>query len=604
MRVFLSSTYIDLAEHRRAIVAMLLRMNLTPVAMEHFGSRGMDATAVCLEEIDRCDAFIGVYAQRYGYQPEPNGPSMIEREYVHARASKKLILCYLIDDAYSLQQRVESDPNTARLDHFKEQVRQQYVCDEFTTPETLAAGVATALATELAYRARKVAASLADIDWDHLPPKAVTFINKAVHSAATPYQREELERVAAALVKHYPEADGGEASRSDLRRAAVILRREYFGSLVYLRAAADYIAFDHEATEIILRARERPFTELASVLADDAQRVTLQRFGALCRQAGIVGEAGTFSGIVLDPAAVVEGRLSAPLRVVLSCTQACTYECAHCVLSAGTPWPGELSTREITRLIDHLVEIGCFLLDLDGGEPLARADLAAIIEHANASGIAVRVATNAAAATAEVIEQLQRLKVQSFRVRLDGATAAVCDGLRGSEGAFDAAIAGIRRLRGLRVPVALVWRVTAANLHELASVGALASDLGLQSLSVVPVIAVGRAADHPDSLLDEAAIERLSLAAEDLARQTDLPITTPRTPGRSFFSARCSCGTTTCHVNPRGEVTPSGLNATTGRDDTLRAHTLASIWASSRAFESARAHVSDGDCASCRFYSL
>ena len=604
MKVFVSSTYIDLAEHRRAVAKMLLRMNLEPVAMEDFGARGTDATTVCFDEIERCDAFIGIYARRYGYQPEPGGPSITEREYVHARATKKLILCYFIDPACELAKSSAQEPGMERLERFKYEVEQQYVCDKFTTPESLAAGVAAALATELTRRARRAADSLADIDWERLPPKAVGFIHKAVYSGETSYQSEELKRAAAALVKHFPSTDtAGETSRRDLRRAAIVLRHEYFGSLIHVRAFADYIAFDHQATDIFLRARERPLRELASVLPDETQRVTLERFGALAQQAGVLSAAGTFNGIVLDAAAAPDARLTAPIRVVLSCTRACTYQCPHCVLSAGTPLVGELSTREITRLIDHMVEIGCFLLDLDGGEPLARADLPAIVEHANASGVAVRITTNAAAATPEIVEQLRRLKVESFRVRLDAATPAVFDKLRESDGAFDAATKGITRLRGLRVPIHFVWRVTPASAHELDAMAALASELGVQSLSIIPVIPTGRAGDHPHTVLDRAAVERLSGAAVDVTAKYSLPISTPLTPRRAFLSSDCSCGTTTCHVGPRGEVTPSGLNATAVAGDTLRERNLATIWASSSAFASARDRVDDTDCPSCGFYS-
>ncbi|GIE94412.1 DUF4062 domain-containing protein [Paractinoplanes rishiriensis] len=147
MRIFVSSTYRDLAAHRELITQVLARMKLQFSAMEHFGSRGDEALPVCEQEIDECDIFVGVYAWRYGWQPAPDGPSITELEF--DRAAGKIRLCYVIDDDHPWPPPMIDQAGPAdRLAAFKERVG-RLVRSTFTTPENLAGQVATDLAREV-----------------------------------------------------------------------------------------------------------------------------------------------------------------------------------------------------------------------------------------------------------------------------------------------------------------------------------------------------------------------------------------------------------------------------------------------------------------------
>src|SRR5438876_9931744 len=67
MKVFLSSTYEDLREHRVKAAQAIERLGQHGVRMEVFGARPGDATGVCRAEIEASDAFLGIYAHRCGY---------------------------------------------------------------------------------------------------------------------------------------------------------------------------------------------------------------------------------------------------------------------------------------------------------------------------------------------------------------------------------------------------------------------------------------------------------------------------------------------------------------------------------------------------------
>jgi MoaA/NifB/PqqE/SkfB family radical SAM enzyme len=412
-----------------------------------------------------------------------------------------------------------------------------------------------------------------------------------------------LQAVAAALIKRYP-IDGttADAGGPDVAGAAIVGRHEFFGSLIYTRRHADYIAFDAEVTAILSRAQERPMHELTAALESAHQQSVLERFAALCREAGLLDGNGRLDGLFLARRPSEHERLSAPMRVCLSCTRASTYPSASAVMPAGLPVPGELTTREVKALIDAMAAAGCFVLDLDGGDPLVRADLPSIIEHANDSGVAVAVTTNAGAATREVVEELQRLQIQAFTVRLEGATPAIVDAVRGRPGAFEMAFEGIQRLRTLGVPVSLQWPVITTNAGELHGMAGLVSRLDLQQLFVSPLTVAGSPVVPPELLLGPDEIERLYTDAEAVAKSAGVAIVTPRRSVKTLFPDRCACGTTRCFVDPRGHVSPSGFTTDVG--DSVRERTLDDIWRSSPAFETVwrQPAVAPAECPSCAYF--
>ena len=69
LRVFISSTAIDLEDHRKAVEDAILRLEHLPVAMEHFGARARPPLEVCREKVLSSDVVIVMIAYRYGWVP-------------------------------------------------------------------------------------------------------------------------------------------------------------------------------------------------------------------------------------------------------------------------------------------------------------------------------------------------------------------------------------------------------------------------------------------------------------------------------------------------------------------------------------------------------
>jgi CheY-like chemotaxis protein len=146
MRVFLSSTYEDLIEYRAKAANAVERLGQHGVRMEVFGARPTSASSACFEEIDSCDALVGIYAHRYGYIPDGSNVSITEQEFDFALEKHKPVFGFLVDANYPwLPIHIDHEPALSRLNLFKQKIQETVVRDVFTTPDDLAYKVASSL---------------------------------------------------------------------------------------------------------------------------------------------------------------------------------------------------------------------------------------------------------------------------------------------------------------------------------------------------------------------------------------------------------------------------------------------------------------------------
>lgn len=168
LRIFLSSTAIDLQEHRRKVADAVLRLGELPVAMETFGARPAEPVAVCQAHARDCDALVVVVAHRYGWQPTEaqggDGTKSITRLEVEAAlAAGRPVFAFLVDPDHPWPHAKEQDllaqaeGETAALGVFRKvqalndfraflEGKAGLVRELFTTPDDLATKVATSLA--------------------------------------------------------------------------------------------------------------------------------------------------------------------------------------------------------------------------------------------------------------------------------------------------------------------------------------------------------------------------------------------------------------------------------------------------------------------------
>src|SRR5919206_2617684 len=80
----LSSTALDLPEHRKLAHQACLEAGVFPIGMEQLSARDATGIAASLEMVDQADIYIGIYAFRYGWVPDGHDISITEMEFDRA----------------------------------------------------------------------------------------------------------------------------------------------------------------------------------------------------------------------------------------------------------------------------------------------------------------------------------------------------------------------------------------------------------------------------------------------------------------------------------------------------------------------------------------
>ena len=159
MRIYVSSTFEDLREHRRAVGRVLRQLGHEVAAMEEYVAEGTRPLAKVLEDVAASDLYVGLFAWRYGYVPAtgpivgnaiPGQSSITEYEYRQALASGKPVLIFMLNESVAWPVHfIDRDPVSAEaLRQLREELQREHLVSFFDTPEALAAQVAVAVSTQ------------------------------------------------------------------------------------------------------------------------------------------------------------------------------------------------------------------------------------------------------------------------------------------------------------------------------------------------------------------------------------------------------------------------------------------------------------------------
>jgi radical SAM protein with 4Fe4S-binding SPASM domain len=156
--------------------------------------------------------------------------------------------------------------------------------------------------------------------------------------------------------------------------------------------------------------------------------------------------------------------------VVWNSTRRCNLHCMHCYADATSrASPGELTTADALRLIDDIAAFGSPTMLFSGGEPLMRPDLFLVAAYAARHGLRCVLSTNGTLITEEVARQIREARFVYVGISLDGVKATH-DKVRGAKGAFDEALAGIRRCRDIGMKVGVRFTLHSKNVQDLPAI--------------------------------------------------------------------------------------------------------------------------------------
>ncbi len=296
--------------------------------------------------------------------------------------------------------------------------------------------------------------------------------------------------------------------------------------------------------------------------------------------------------------------LSAPAGVACEITARCNARCLHCSIPSTTEAAGELSESQWKRILDHMADIKVFGVSFTGGEPLVRADLLELVEHAHKRGLRVSVATNGFLLNEDVVDRLVERGVDFFMISLDGATARTHDTFRGLPGLYERVIHALRIVNERKIPVGVVTVLTKMNLEEVPSLIDVVKDTGVTRISIANMRIAGRAAEN---LYLEPEIKDLISFLSNLYKKdketSGIDIKYPNLPAKIYVESIgmdayrnvieqgkigvCGAGIIGCAISPSGNVKPCDMSGPVDLGNVVETP-LKDIWRDSEVFHHLR----------------
>jgi tetratricopeptide (TPR) repeat protein len=156
-RIYVSSTYGDLKDHREHVYRALRQLGHDVIAMEDYVAADQRPLDRCLADVAASNLYVGIFAHRYGYVPEqgnPEGRSITELEYRHAQVKSKPCLVFLLDPeapwpATSMDAITGDGEGGGRIRALREELGRDRLVSFFASAEELAQKVSVAVTNQL-----------------------------------------------------------------------------------------------------------------------------------------------------------------------------------------------------------------------------------------------------------------------------------------------------------------------------------------------------------------------------------------------------------------------------------------------------------------------
>lgn len=305
-----------------------------------------------------------------------------------------------------------------------------------------------------------------------------------------------------------------------------------------------------------------------------------------------------------------------PIYAVWEITLRCDLACHHCGSRAGHPRSDELTTAEARDLVRQMADLGVKEVTLIGGEAYLRDDWTDIVRAIRDHGMECSITTGGRGLTEERVRTARDAGLQAVSVSIDGLKETH-DTMRGMRGSFDAAMRAMHTVRDAGLRVLCNTHIHRANLPELEAVQELLVAQAVRMWLVQLTVAMGRAADRPEILLEPYQVLDLlpRLAAmKTRARAAGMTIVPgnnigyfgphdhvlrPHMPDR--HSGSCGAGRLVLGLEANGDV--KGCPSLPSSDyvgGNVREHALKDIWERSAPVGFTRARTRDGLWGFCK----
>jgi radical SAM protein with 4Fe4S-binding SPASM domain len=249
--------------------------------------------------------------------------------------------------------------------------------------------------------------------------------------------------------------------------------------------------------------------------------------------------------------------ISAPLKISMNITKGCNLRCKQCFSNSGEIQAKELTTEDMYTLFDNMQKYGTYFIAIGGGEPLTRKDLLDILEYGKKKQLAISIVSNGLLLTKELIQELNKMDLDTFWVSLDGLEENH-EYLRG-KGTFKRAIEAIKLLKQeFNSKIAIRLSLSKRNINEWKDVLKIAEDLGVDLIRYTPLLSFGRAKNE-DLMISQD--QYISFLKEIENIESSINVVHPNVTNSSKFWVNpeefgCHCGKEAIWIDEVGNCSP------------------------------------------------
>lgn len=292
-------------------------------------------------------------------------------------------------------------------------------------------------------------------------------------------------------------------------------------------------------------------------------------------------------------------------------TNKCNMFCDHCYRESGEAATGELDTSQAKKLIEEVAKAGFKMMIFSGGEPMTRPDIYELIAHAKSCGLRPVLGSNGSLITPEAAARLKEAGLAGAGISLDSLDKVKHDQLRRLDGAWDAAVAGMKNCLNADLRVQIHTTVMDWNQAEVEAITDFAVQIGASAHHIFFLVPTGRGEKIVDQALNREDYEDLLVRIMEKAKTVDIEIKPTCAPQfmrvaeevglKQRFSKGCLAGTSYCIISPKGDVQPCAyMKMEIGN---VKDTPFDQIWAQSPVFQTLRTLDYSGLCGHCGYKS-
>src|SRR6266481_2508812 len=297
-------------------------------------------------------------------------------------------------------------------------------------------------------------------------------------------------------------------------------------------------------------------------------------------------------------------KYSHPLALIAEITHRCPLHCVYCSNPLElTSRKEELATADWLRVFDEAAALGVLHLHLTGGEPLARTDLAELIEGARQSRLYTNLITSGIGLSHERLAQLVEAGLDHIQLSFQDSSEGPANWIAGARAhAHKVELAGwIREHRNAhqigerRIAFTINLVVHRQNIGHLEEMVAALEALHPDRMEIAHAQYYGWAIQNRSALLPtraqlDRAVAVVAAAEERLRGKVRIDSVIPDYHARFPKACMGGWGRQLMLIDPAGRVLPChAAGVIPGmRFDNVRGHSLEWIWKESLAFQKFR----------------